>query len=104
MFRILRSKYTNPARGILDFCKQSSVGPSHMANVHSILWSFECALYPVDNFGTVVGESPDRLLLSGTVVSGNCNCTVDGSLAPKEGNDWCIFVEWFLANNSKTSE
>ena len=26
---------------------------------------------PVDNFGTVVGESPDCLLLSGTVVSEN---------------------------------
>ncbi len=27
--------------------------------------------FPVDNFGTVVGESPDRLLLSGTVVGEN---------------------------------
>ncbi len=26
---------------------------------------------PVDNFGTVVGESPDFLLLSGTVVGEN---------------------------------
>ncbi len=26
---------------------------------------------PVDNFGTVVGENPDCLLLSGTVVSEN---------------------------------
>ncbi len=27
--------------------------------------------YPVDNFGTVVGENPDCLLLSGTVVGEN---------------------------------
>ncbi len=26
---------------------------------------------PVDNFGTVIGENPDCLLLSGTVVSEN---------------------------------
>ncbi len=28
-------------------------------------------VYPVDNFGTVVGENPDCLLLSGTVVGEN---------------------------------
>ncbi len=28
-------------------------------------------LFPVDNFGTVVGENPDCLLLSGTVVGEN---------------------------------
>ena len=28
-------------------------------------------IYPVDNFGTVVGENPDCLLLSGTVVGEN---------------------------------
>ncbi len=27
--------------------------------------------YPLDNFGTVVGENPDCLLLSGTVVGEN---------------------------------
>ncbi len=33
--------------------------------------STDRAIYPVDNFGTVVGENPDCLLLSGTVVSEN---------------------------------
>ncbi len=28
-------------------------------------------MFPVDNFGTVVGENPDCLLLSGTVVGEN---------------------------------
>ena len=31
----------------------------------------KCAQIPVDNFGTVVGENPDCLLLSGTVVGEN---------------------------------
>ncbi len=30
-----------------------------------------CFTSPLDNFGTVVGENPDRLLLSGTVVGEN---------------------------------
>ncbi len=29
------------------------------------------AIFPVDNFGTVVGEHPDCLLLSGTAVGEN---------------------------------
>ena len=38
--------------------------------------------YPVDNFGTVVGENPDCLLLSGTVVGENPDhvCWVAGAL------------------------
>ena len=31
----------------------------------------KCQNYPLDNFGTVVGENPDCLLLSGTVVGEN---------------------------------
>ena len=44
--------------------------------------------YPVDNFGTVVGESPDRLLLSGTVVGENPDyvCWVARLITSPRGN------------------
>ncbi len=43
-----------------------------------------CNIYkdPVDIFGTVVGESPDCLLLSGTVVSENTDYLCWGAHQP----------------------
>ncbi len=35
------------------------------------IYLLQMLLYPLDNFGTVVGENPDCLLLSGTVVGEN---------------------------------
>ncbi len=56
-------------------CCFHSVFPVH---VHKVvfccdLWlTYTCSyITPVDNFGTIVGENPDCLLLSGTVVGEN---------------------------------
>ncbi len=39
----------------------------HLTDVHL----GKSLYFPLDNFGTVVGENPDYLLLSGTVVGEN---------------------------------
>ena len=39
--------------------------------IASTYLQLQFVIYPVDNFGTVIGENPDCLLLSGTVVGKN---------------------------------
>ncbi len=53
---------------------------------------------PADNFGTVVGESPDRLLLSGTVVGENPDhvCWEDFMYAAKAAK--CAILRLYRQN------
>ncbi len=53
--------------------RQNGKKPSRHGLGNVVMWNQCCHVerYPVDNFGTVVGENPDCLLLSGTVVGEN---------------------------------
>ncbi len=60
------------------FCKMSKcyrANPASTGRGTDVVFMLVChvdrAYVPVDNFGTVVGENPDCLLLCGTVVGEN---------------------------------
>ncbi len=71
-----RLDYGNVSRGTTQtyciYLKIIECWPYHRASMVAacivIMW-LKC--FPLDNFGTVVGENPDCLLLSGTVVGEN---------------------------------